>query len=286
VAQFLPRYLPGNPAITPQNTPGASGLRVAEIVSNVAPRDGLTIAITQPQMVFNKAIDRTLRIRPQDFNWIGRMGSFITYAVVWHTSPVQTIADAKARPMIMGASGPTGPGAVLPTALNALIGTKFHLVKGYKSASESGLALERGEIQGIGSASLEYVESRGWLAKGLARMLFTIGTVRNPRVPDAPTAVELMQNDRDRSVMSLIVSGSVIGRAFMAPPGVPADRVAVLRQAFAKMVRDPEFIAESARRGFDVEPMTGEDLQKMVAADLAMPDDIVARTRKLVQTIP
>jgi tripartite-type tricarboxylate transporter receptor subunit TctC len=283
LAQFLPRYLPGAPTIVPQNMPGASGLRVAEVIYNVSPRDGSTIAITQPNMVLNRALDPGAKYKPEDYNWIGRLGSFTTYAVVSTKSPVRTVAEARKAPLILGASGPSGPGAVLPNALNYLIGTKFNIVKGYRSAQETGLAFDRGEIPGIGSASLEFIESKRWIERGDAKILFTIGPERSAKYPDAPSAVELMENDRDRNVMKLITVSSVIGRALIAPPNVPAERVAQLRDAFEKVIRDPDFIAESVKRGYEIEPMTGSELEQVVKEALSMPPDVIERARQATQ---
>src|SRR5215203_1237570 len=178
-AQFLNRYIPGNPTTVVQNMPGASGLRVAEYIYNVAPRDGTVIAITQPSVVQHKVVNPSARFNPVDYTWIGRLGSFVTYGVVWHTAPAQTVEEAKGKELILGAVGPSGPGAMLPAALNRLAGTKINIVKGYKSAAELGLAMERGELHGSGSSSWEYVHSKGWLDKKLARMLFTIGLSRS-----------------------------------------------------------------------------------------------------------
>jgi tripartite-type tricarboxylate transporter receptor subunit TctC len=283
LAQFLPRYLPGNPTIVPQNMPGASGLRVAEVIYNVSPRDGTTIGMTQPNMVLNRALDASAKYKPQDYNWIGRAGSFTTYAVVSMKSPVRSVAEAKTKELILGASGPSGPGAMLPSALNHLIGTKFTIVKGYRSAQETGLAFDRGEIPGIGSASLEFIESKRWVESGQAKILFTIGQERSAKYKDAPSAVELMENDRDRKVMQLITVSSVIGRSIIAPPGVPADKVAQLREAFDKVMQDPDYIAASRQRGFDIEYMSGVELQRVVKEALSMPDDVIQRTREATQ---
>lgn len=281
-AQFMPRYLPGV-TLVPQNTPGASGLRVAELLSNISPRDGTAIGITQPQMVLNKILDPKGRYRPQDFNWLGRLASFTTFIVVRKDAPVQTISDAKTKKLILSGAAPSGPGVMVPMALNRLAGTKFNIVSGYKSAQDSGLALERGEVEGIGSAAWEFVDSKGWLKTGFARMLFTISLTRHNLFPETPTVVELVADERDARVMRLVVVGSAIGRAFIAPPGVPADRVAALREAFDKMVRDPEFIAESEKRGFDVEPMTGTELQKVIVDAMSVDEDIARRTREVTQ---
>jgi tripartite-type tricarboxylate transporter receptor subunit TctC len=282
-AQFLNRYLPGNPAIVVQNMPGASGLRVAEYIYNIAPRDGTVIAITQPSIVLHKVVNATARFNPLDYTWIGRVGSFVTYAVVWHSAPVQTVEQAKHRELILGAVGPSGPGAMLPAALNQLAGTRISIVKGYKSAAEMGLAMERGEIHGSGSASWEYVNSKGWLDKKLASMLFTIGLSRSRYVPDVPTVVELAPDERGKNIMRLGASASEIGRAILAPPGLPRERAAALREAFRQMVQDREFIAESTLRNLDVEPLSADGLLKIVADDMAMSADVVDGTRAIME---
>jgi tripartite-type tricarboxylate transporter receptor subunit TctC len=283
VAQFLGRTIPGNPTIVVQNMPGASGLRVAEYMFNVAPRDGTAIAITQPSMVQHKVLTPSARFNPAEYTWLGRLGAFVTYGVVWHTAPVQTVEAARSRELILGAVGPSGPGAMLPAALNQLAGTKFSIVKGYKSAAEMGLAIERGEIHGSGSASFEYVNSKGWLDKKLARLFFTIGLSRSAKAPDAPTVVELATDARGQNIMRLAASASEIGRSFLAPPAVPAERAAVLRAAFAQMLKDPEFIAESNRRGLEVEPLAPEAILQIVADDLSMSADVVEGLRAIME---
>jgi tripartite-type tricarboxylate transporter receptor subunit TctC len=282
-APFLGRHIPGNPTIVVQNMPGASGLRAAEYIYNLAPRDGTAIAITQPSMVQHKVLNASARFDPREFTWIGRLGGFVTYAVVWHAAPAQTIEDAKRRELILGAIGPSGPGAMLPAALNALAGTKITIVKGYKSAAELGLAVERGEVHGSGSASYEYLSSKGWLEKKLARFLFTIGLERSAKAPDSPTVVELVPDGRARNIMKLAASASEIGRSIIAPPGLGAERADILRQAFERMVRDPDFIAESARRALDVEPLPANSLLKIVADDMAMSTDVVDGLRAIME---
>jgi tripartite-type tricarboxylate transporter receptor subunit TctC len=282
-AQFLARFIPGNPTIVVQNMPGASGLRVAEYMYNVAARDGTVLAITQPSIVQHKVLNASARFNPAEYNWIGRVGAFVTYGVVWHTAPVQTVAEARNRELILGAVGPSGPGAMLPAALNRLAGTRFSIVKGYKSAADMGLAIERGEIHGSGSASFEYVNNKGWLDKKLARLFFTIGLKRSPKAPDAPSVVELAPVTRGKNIMRLAASASEIGRSIMAPPAVPAERVAILRQAFAQMVKDPEFIAEGARRGFEVDPEPADEVLKIIADDLSMSADVVDGLRTIME---
>jgi tripartite-type tricarboxylate transporter receptor subunit TctC len=283
-AQFIGKYIPGNPTVVVQNMPGASGLRVAENIFNIAPHDGTVIAITQPSLVLHKVVNPPARFNPLEYTWIGRIGSFVTYGVVWHTAPAQTIEEAKSKELILGAVGPSGPGAMLPTALNRLAGTRITVVKGYKSAAELGLAMERGELQGSGSSSWEYVKSKRWIENKLARILFTIGLSRSHNVPDVPTVVELATDERGKNVMRLITGASEIGRAILAPPGIPAERTNALREAFTQMVKDPEFIAESARRDLDVEPLAAPDILKIVSDDMKMSADVVEATRAIMET--
>ena len=282
-AQFIGKYIPGNPTVVVQNMPGASGLRAAEFVYNVAPRDGTVICITQPSMVLHKLLTPAARFNPRDYTWIGRLSPFITYGVVWHTSPVQTMADAMTKTAILGGVGPSGPGAMMPTALNQLAGTRFTVVRGYKSASELGLAMERGEVHGSGSSAWEYVHSKGWIEKKLASMLFTIALTRSAVFPDVPTVVELARDERGKNIMRLVASASDIGRAIIAPPGIPADRAAALRGAFAQLVKDPDFLAEAKRRQFEVEPLPAEDILKIVADDMRMPADVIEGTRAITE---
>ncbi|MCC6888771.1 MAG: hypothetical protein IT536_09575 [Hyphomicrobiales bacterium] len=283
VAPYLSRYLPGHPNVVVQNMPGASGLRAAEFIFNVAPRDGTTLAITQPSVVLHKVLHPSARFDPRAFTWIGRLGAFVTYGVVWHTAPVQTIEESRQREVILGAVGPSGPGAMLPAALNQLAGTRITIVKGYRSAAEMGLAIERGEIHGSGSASYEFVHGKGWLDKKLARLFFTIGLSRSDKAPDVPTVVEYARDERGTNIMRLAASASEIGRSIMAPPGLAAERAAMLRAAFEQVVKDKDFIAESLRRGLEVEPLSADRLSKIVADATSMSPDVVDGLRALME---
>ena len=240
------------------------------------------IALTQPSMVLHKILDPAARFEPEKLTWIGRLNSFKTFSVVWKTAPAQTVEEAKAKELVVGAVATSGPGYMLPVALNHMIGTKFKVVLGYKSSSEQAIAVERGELQAIGSTSWELIDNKRWLPTGQAKLLFTIGAERSPYAPELPTVVELVSGERDKNVMRLVASASDVGRAFFAPPGVPADRVEVLRSVFAGVLKDPDFVAEANKRAIDIEALSGADLAKMVAGHMTMSADVVARTRQVV----
>lgn len=281
-AKYLRQHLPGRPLIVAQNMPGASGIRVADFLHNVAARDGSTFGITQPSVFLNKLIDPAATYRPQDFVWIGRMASFRGWGAIWHGAPAQTIADARHTELVLGATGATGLGAIAGAALNQLSGTRFKIVRGYKASAELGVAMERGEIHVAGSTSWEYLNGRGWIAGRQAGLLYTIGLTRSTQSPDTPAIVELVRGERDRNVMKVIASTSEIGRALFAPPGVPPERVIALRRALDAVLASEEFMAEALRQSLDVEPLTGENLQSMVSELMAMPADVVALARSIM----
>lgn len=281
VADYLSRHLPGNPRVVPQHMPGASGLRAAEYIYSLAAKDGTVIGHTQPSIVLHKVLDPSARFDPTAFTWIGRLNSFKTYAVAWHSAPALSIAETKSSEIVVGAVGTSGPGFMLGNALNRMTGTKLKLVLGYKSASEQGIAMERGEIHAIGSASWEYIEAKRWLPDGKARLLYTIGGERSGYAPELPTVVELVQDGRDKDAMRLMTSASDVGRAFIAPPGLPADRAKLLQDVFAAAMTDGDFVAEAKKRSIDIEYKSGPEMAAMVAGHLGMSADVVARTRDI-----
>src|SRR6185437_5844713 len=176
VAQYLPRFIPGNPSIVPRNMPGASSVRAVEYFHNVAPRDGTTLGFFISTITLDKATDRSLKYEPERFTWIGRVDSAVTFGVVWHDAPVQSVDQAKRQKLILAAIGPAGTAATLPWALNRLIGTQFAVVTGYDSSATMGLAMERGETQGIGSTSWDYLLTKpDWIAEKKIRIIYTLG---------------------------------------------------------------------------------------------------------------
>jgi len=282
VAQHLRRFLPGAPIILPRNMPGASSLRAAEYLFNVAPRDGTALGWFQPTIVTTKLTEPATRLAPERFGWIGRLSSMVTVGILRTDAPARSIEEAKRVKLFIGANGPTGNAATVPWALDRMIGTKFELVTGYESGNQEGLALERGEIQGIGSVSWEFLESKpDWLKAGKIGFLYTIGLARDRRAPDAPSLPELAPGPSDRQAMVLIASVSDIGRALVTAPDTPPERLALLRQGFAAMLRDAQFLADAARKKIAIEPLDAAALEKIVAEDVAMPAAVVERMKAL-----
>jgi tripartite-type tricarboxylate transporter receptor subunit TctC len=282
-AEFLSRTIPGHPAVVPQDMPGAAGIRAAEYMARVALQDGTVLSVPQPSILINKIVDGTALYAPEKFNWIGRFSTLRNYGVVWHTAPVQTIAAAKTMPLIVAAAPGVGSGTIITTALNQLVGTKLVVVHGYKSVSESGLAMERGEVQGISSLSWEYLKSKGWTDGKLIRFLYSVSLARNPNTPDTPTVVDLADRPDDKDVLRFIASETVIGRTILAPPNVPADRIEALRAAFSAMLQDPDFIRASAQRQLDIDPLPGAELQHLIADTMNVTPKVADTVRRIIQ---
>jgi tripartite-type tricarboxylate transporter receptor subunit TctC len=282
VAQYLKRYIPGNPTVVPQNMPGASSVRAAEYIFNVAPRDGTTLGFVQPTVVLNKVLDPNAKYDPRQLTWIGRLQRMVFVGVGWHDAPARSVEEAKQNEIIVAGNAATGAGVMVPWALNALAGTKFKVVRGYESAAANLLALQRGEVQGIGSTGLADITGRPeFIEKKLVNILYVIDLVRTPKFPDSPTVVELGRSEDDRKILTLLGNPSTIGQAVMAPPDIPEERTAALRQAFAEMLKDPQFIADAKRREIDVNFLGGLDLQTLVAENFSVAPALVERLKTI-----
>jgi tripartite-type tricarboxylate transporter receptor subunit TctC len=284
MARYLARHIPGNPTLVPQNMPGASSVRAASYIYSVAPRDGTVFGTAQPTVILNKLLDPDAKYRPETYTWIGRLQPMTLVGIAWNGAAHHTMADARAHTLVVGASGASGTSAIVPWTLNRVAGTHFQVVTGYASAVPQLLAMERGELEGVGSESLTDVLARqDWIKNGKVTFLYTIATRRSSKLPEVPTIVEFAQNDLDRAVLRLLGSVTDIGFTIMAPPGIPAERAAALRQAFLDMTKDPDFLAEAAKIGLDPEPMSGADLQSVVAETLGASGEVLQRLREVTK---
>src|SRR5262249_19051961 len=196
---------------------------------------------------------------------------------------VQSIDDLKKREVVTAAVGAGGTHNDLPRAQNALLGTRWKIVSGYRSNSDTRIALERGEVEAaVTAATLFNEQIKPWLREGKVKVLVQYADFRHPMLPDVPTIVELADNPEARDVFKFLVSLSTVGRSYAAPPDVPAETVAILRKAFQEMVRDPEFRADAEKRGADIFPMSGEELAAYIKAIVATPSAIISKTNEVI----
>jgi tripartite-type tricarboxylate transporter receptor subunit TctC len=285
VARALEKQIPGHPTIVPRNMPGASSIRATEYVYNAMPRDGTSLMFVQPTVVLNKAIDPKAKYEPREFKWLGRVGEVVTVGVVWHTAPALTVEEAKKKEVIFGAAGASGYAATVPWALNALIGTKFNVVRGYKSMATEIVAMERGEVQGIGSLVWDYFPASrpDWVKDKKVLPIYTISLSRYHSLPDVPTIVELAGSELDRNVMKMLAGTLTIGYAVATTPGVPDDRLVVLRKAFDAAVKDPALLGEAQKLQTEVSPLSGPDVDKIVVDLMGMPSEVVEKLNAVIQ---
>jgi tripartite-type tricarboxylate transporter receptor subunit TctC len=287
VARFLGNHIPGNPAIVPKNMPGAGHIRAANYVFNQAPKDGTTIGTFIPIFVMAQILGRSksIQFNPARFEWLMSTSSSNSTVYVWHTTGVKSLEDAMAKEVTMGGTGVGSYTVIYPTVMNSVLGTKFKIVMGYKSTTEIGLALERGEIQGRAGNNFNSlkVENGDWLKEDKINLLAQVGLERNPEFPKIPLLLDFAKTDEARRLLTFFSTDVVIGRPFVTSPGVPAERVATLRKAFESLMRDKAFLAEMKKSGLDVSPVTGDRLQKIVSDFIDTPAAIVEKAKAAME---
>jgi tripartite-type tricarboxylate transporter receptor subunit TctC len=278
-------HIPGHPNIIAKDMPAAAGLAAASTLYNGAERDGTVIgAFTNGAAMDPLFGNPGAHYDPLKFNWLGSIGKLENVCATWHTSPVKTVADARAREVIVAAAGATSNTAIVPKMLNALIGTRFKVVSGYDPNSGLTMAVERGEAEGICGLSWSTMKASRphWIKDHLLNVIVQMGLQKLRDLPDVPSALEFVDDAENRQVMELILMRQEAGRPFAAPPGTPADRVAALSQAFQETLKDPDFIAEAEKTQLEIDPLTGDQIEKLLAKAYAAPQAVVQRAAGLV----
>ncbi|HEY6256745.1 MAG TPA: tripartite tricarboxylate transporter substrate-binding protein [Xanthobacteraceae bacterium] len=267
VAKHLSGHLPGHPAVVVQNMPAAGSLAATNHIANVAARDGTAIALVQRGMLLIKSWNpAAVRFDLDRLSWIGSISREVGVSAAWHTAPHRNLRDLLDQELIVGGTTGIDP-ETTPRLLNALIGTRFNIITGYPGTTEIALAMERGEVQGIGDWSWSSLKAArpSWLAEKKLNILLQSALQREPELPDVPFALDFVKNEADRKVMELYLTQKTAARPVIAPPGLPADRVAALREAFAALAQDKEFLADAQKTGLDVSPVPGAEIDRVVA---------------------
>jgi len=285
-ARHLSRHIPGTPNIIAKNMPAAAGLAAASTLYTTADKDGATIAAFTNGAAMDPLFGNpSARYDPQKFNWLGSIGKLQNVCATWHSSPVTSIAAARTRQVIVAAAGATSNTAIVPRTLNTLLGTKFKVIAGYDTGAGLTLSVERGEAEGVCGLSWSTIKASRphWIRDRLLNMIVQMGLTKLAELPDVPSALELVGDPVKRQVLELILMRQEAGRPFAAPPGVPADRVTALRSAFAATLNDPEFRAEAEKAQLEIEPLTGAEIEKLLAAAYEAPKSIVQQAAALVE---
>src|SRR5262249_17036858 len=284
VATHLGRHIPGAPSIVVQNMPGRRGLKAANHLFAMASKDGLELGamnrllptwsiMGSPGASFDSAL----------FGWLGSPASDTNLCIVSKATPVHTIDDLMSKEVIVGTDA-VGTGMhIFPTALNSVLGTKFKIIDGYKDTGNVMLAIDRGEIQGLCLSAETLTTMRGNSFKtGEWRPILQAGLTMSPDFPDVPLALDFAKTTEQKQIMRFLFESQAFGRPYLAPPGLAPERFAMLRKAFDETMRDPNFVADVTKSGLKVTPITGTDMDRMIAEMKLVPKDIVATVAKLM----
>jgi tripartite-type tricarboxylate transporter receptor subunit TctC len=283
VSRHLGKHIPGRPSVLVQVMPGAGGIRAAKFLAEQAPRDGTAMTTFASGPILEPLIGaHDPGYDMSKFTMIGSITKDIGLCVVLDTAPVKTIEDARKQQVIVAGTGAGSETDTWPIVLNEVLGTKFKLVTGYLGTQETIIAMERGEAHGRCTFSLSAIKTSkpDWLRDKKINVLVQLGLEKTAEFPDAPLIFDLVTKEADRQLIELMVGPGAMARPFAAPPGLPAGKAALLRRGFDATMKDSEFLAEAARIQADIQPSTGEDVQKLVARLYATPKPVIERVKK------
>lgn len=287
VARYLGKHIPGNPSVIVRNMPGAGGILAMNYLAHVAPHDGLTIG----QVQNNTPFEPLFGTKEADYDatkmtWLGTPSVETALLIVWHTSPIMTIEDAKLIPMTAGASGANSTPSFYARLLNELLGLKLKIIAGYPGQNEAFLAMERGELDTYGDTFWSALTSTrpDWLKEKKIRILLQYGPEKEAALPDVPYGPDLVKDENDRKLFEAAYAPLAAGRPFAAPPGLPPERAAALRAGLLATFKDTEFLADAEKKRLVInKPTSGEAMQAQIARVYEMPKRIIDRLRRIAQ---
>lgn len=285
LARHMSEHIPGNPTIVPINMDGAGSNRLATYIYTVAPKDGSEFALIFPGAVLDPLLGtQQVQHDPSKFIYIGSANIEVFTCFVRSDVPVKTYREAMSTQVLLAASAAGGSTRDMPALENHLLGTKFRVVSGYPGSRQINLAIEQGEVQGacgLGWSSIE-AQNPDWISGGKITVLAQESNKGHPSLDakGVPLTYNFAKSDEDREIMELVYSQEVFGRPFILPPGVPADRVAVLRKAFLDTLDDKDVLAEAQTQRLDVAPIPGEQVQALVAKIYSFPPNIIAKAKQ------
>jgi tripartite-type tricarboxylate transporter receptor subunit TctC len=285
LARHIVNHIPGNPTIIVQNQPAAGGVVMTNQLVNQGPKDGTVIAAplngipTAPMLVAGTQFDATR------LNWLGSLQREPYVAFLWHTAPISHITEIAAKEVLVGSTTVGTTMNDFPLLLNDLLGYKFKIVRGYKGTPEINIATERGEIQGNGGVGLASVktQTQAWIDEKKIKFIVQYNLKPSPELTGVPMVMDLAKTDEQRTAMRLLFARTEYARPYFLPPDVPAERVAALRRAFDATMKDPAFIVDAQKLQLELSPMTGAEMQSLVADLARTPADIVKRVRNALE---
>jgi tripartite-type tricarboxylate transporter receptor subunit TctC len=284
LARHMSKHMAGNPAIVPQNMPGAGGLRVAQFLYTAAPKDGLTFGTFTRMAGIAPLADPTQKYDAAKFTWLGAITDAVSVCITWHTSAAKTWKDFLEKPVTLGGTGPNGELDIFTNLYKNVFNANARLVQGYPGTAEIMLAMERGELDGVCGIDWTTIKAQraNWIAEKKINVIAQAAFHKDPDLPDTPLIMELTSDREKQQILKLFVSAHEFARPYAAPPGIPPERAAALVSAFDATTKDPEFIAEAGKHQMEVAPVSGKKLAEMLAELYATPEDILVKARAAI----
>lgn len=286
VARHLGKHIPGNPTVVPVNMDGAGSLKLANWLYNAAPRDGSVIATVNRGVPFESllGVRELARFNATRFTWLGSANDEVTVCVAWERAGLTRFDQLYDHELIVAGTGQAGDDPLVKL-ISGVLGVKLRLVTGYAGANEANYAMERGEVDGRCAWSWSSIKStrQYWLDEGKIKVLLQLGFRKHPDLPDVPLILDLARTEEERQIMRLVLVRGVLGRPFLAPPDIPADRAAALQRGFSETLTDPQFLAEAERLRLEINPISGEEIRQLVSESYATPEDVVEKTRQILR---
>jgi tripartite-type tricarboxylate transporter receptor subunit TctC len=283
LARHLPKFIPGNPTLVPSYMPGAGGIKATNYLYNVAAKDGSVIGIPPDTLVLSNVLTPDkVKYKSSDFRWIGAVVR-ANNVLVMRSDAAKTMEDIARKHTVVGGAGPGSPSIMMPLLLKWMTGGDMKVVAGYKGSGDIMIAIERGELQGAVFGWTSWKSLRGnWLKSGWAVPIVQFGVEKEADLPAIPLAHEIAKTPEARKVVAFMSSSGAIGRSYVMPPKAPDDRLAALRAAFDRMVKDPEFLADAEKRKAEVIPATGAWVQEKVGDAMKIDAALAETARKAV----
>jgi tripartite-type tricarboxylate transporter receptor subunit TctC len=286
LARHMGKHIPGNPTVVPKNMEGAGSLRLANWLYNIGPKDGTVFGIIGRGTPFYPILgNKSAQFDGTKYGWIGSANNEVSICVAWHTSGIRKFDDLLTREMIVGGTSASADTDQFPKIANGALGTKMRIITGYPGGNEIGLAMERGEVQGRCGWSWSSVKSthQPWLDQKKFAILVQLALEKHPDLPNIPLITDLAKNDEQRQILKLVFARQVMGRPFLTPPRVPADRLEALRKAFMDTMNDKEFLADAERAQLEITPVPGAEVEKLVKEVYATPPEVASKAAALLR---
>ncbi|MSP95531.1 MAG: hypothetical protein EXR00_09695 [Alphaproteobacteria bacterium] len=283
LAQHMGRHIPGNPTMIPQNMPGAGSLKAANYLFQVAAKDGSVIG-TFARGLGSAPLIGQANFDSTKFSWIGSITKDTSLCISWAASPIKSWNDVMVKQFTFGGEGADADPDIYAKLYKNVFGAKIRLASGFPGTSNIALGMQRGEVQGMCGISWSTIKSQhpDWMRDKKIHLLIQAAPTKDPELPQVPTADEIARTPEQRQVLDFVQASQIMARPFTAPPGIPADRKAALRAAFDATMKDPVFLADAKRLMVDVRPVTGAEIDALVAAAYATPRDVIAKAARAI----